>query len=88
MTPKKYVRWSQLIGAIVEIREHGQTIRTGRVEEVMPDSSALWLASDGDNPRTMYEASRGYQAWVEPQELTGTSSYRMTTSMLYPDGAA
>lgn len=84
MTTRKYPRWNLLIGASVEIRQHGQIIRTGTVEEAMPDSSALWLASNGVHPRTMYEAALKYEAWVEPQELTGTSGYRMTSSMLYP----
>lgn len=51
----------------------------------MPESSALWLASEGVHPRTMYEAALLYEAWVEPQELTGTSCYRMTSSSLYPE---
>lgn len=85
MTARKYPSWNRLIGAAVEIRQHGQTIRTGTVEEAMPDSSALWLASDGVHPRTMYETALKYEAWVEPQELTGTIVYRMTSYMLYPE---
>lgn len=34
----------------------------------------------------MHEAVRQYEAWVEPQELTGTGSYRMTISMSYAEG--
>ncbi|MFF1253917.1 hypothetical protein ACFVYC_15650 [Pseudarthrobacter sp. NPDC058329] len=86
MPAKNYASWNRLIGAVVEIRRYGQIIRTGTVEAAMPDSSALWLASNGNNPRTMYEASLGYQAWVQPQELAGTSCYRMTTGMLYAQG--
>jgi hypothetical protein len=85
MTLHRYLHWNRLIGAPVAIRQHGHTIRTGTVEDAMPDSSALWLASDGVQPRTMYEAALNYEAWVEPRQLTGTSCYRMTSSLLHPD---
>ncbi|MBT2548936.1 hypothetical protein [Arthrobacter sp. ISL-65] len=49
----------------------------------MPDSSALWLASDSTHSRAMYEAALQYQAWVKPQELDGRRTYRMTAAMLY-----
>jgi hypothetical protein len=83
MTAQKYPSCNRLLGATVEFRQHGQIIRTGTVEAAMPDSSALWLASDGVDPRTMYEGAEKYEAWVEPRELTGTGCYRMTTSLLY-----
>ncbi|MFF1255010.1 hypothetical protein ACFVYC_21285 [Pseudarthrobacter sp. NPDC058329] len=54
-TPRQHGDWSLLINALVEIRQNGQVIRTGFVEEVMPDSSVLWLAADRDNPRQMFE---------------------------------
>jgi hypothetical protein len=85
MSFRNYPTWSQLVGTTIEIRRHGRTIRIGTVEDAMPDSSALWLASDGVQPRTMYEAGQHYEAWVEPQEMTGTNSYRMTSSRLYPE---
>ena len=83
MTLHRYPSWNRLVGATVEIRQHGEPIRTGTVEAAMPDSSALWLASDGIHPRSMYEAALGYQVWVEPRELAGTNCYRMTSAMLY-----
>ena len=85
MTLHKYPNWNRLIGATVEIRHHNHTIRTGTVDDAMPDSSALWLASDGVQPRTMYEAALKYEAWIEPRQLTGTNCYRMASSLLYPD---
>jgi hypothetical protein len=85
MTLCKYSDWNRLIGAIVEIRQHNDTIRIGTVDDAMADSSALWLASDGVQPRTLYEAALKYEVWIEPRQLTGTKCYRMTSSMLYPD---
>ena len=84
MTFNKYFAWDRLIGARVEIRQCGRYVRTGIVDDAMPDSSALWLAPEGVHPRTMYEAALLYEAWVEPQVLTGSTCYRMTSVMLYP----
>jgi hypothetical protein len=84
MTLSNYPDWSSLIGATVEIPRNGEIIRTGTVEDAMPDSSALWLPSDSTHSRTMYEAALQYEAWVKPQELDGTRAYRMTAAMLYP----
>ena len=80
--PRKHVEWSLLINALVEIRHNGHVIRTGIVEDAMPDSSALWIAADS-NPRQMFEACQGHQVWVTPQELSGGLSYRMTTKQIF-----
>ncbi|ABM10804.1 hypothetical protein [Paenarthrobacter aurescens] len=40
-TPREHVEWSLLIGTTVEIRQDVKTIRTGIVQDAMPDSSAL-----------------------------------------------
>ncbi|MBT2597687.1 hypothetical protein [Arthrobacter sp. ISL-72] len=82
-TPRKHVEWNLLINTLVEIRLDGQTIRTGLVEDVMPDSSALWLAADSDNPRQIFEVCQGHQVWVTPQQLCGELSYRMTTQQIF-----
>lgn len=84
MALQNYPTWNRLIGAFVEIRQDGRIIRTGFVEDAMPDSTALWLAADGVQPRSMYESAQNYKAWVEPQQLTGTACYRMTSARLYP----
>ncbi|WP_353710705.1 hypothetical protein [Arthrobacter sp. K5] len=86
MKLENHNQWSALIGARVEIRHNGVAIRNGAVDDATDDSSVLWIAAEGVQPRTMYEAALGYQAWVKPQELDGTSCfrYRMTTAHLYP----
>lgn len=61
--------WSVLAGMEVEIRMEGQLIRTGTVEAVMPDSSMLWLSSDHNGGRTLFEAAEGYEVWAEPETL-------------------
>ncbi|WP_458782401.1 hypothetical protein [Arthrobacter sp. D3-16] len=83
MALQNYPDWERLVGALVQIRRGNQVIRTGIVENVMPDSSVLWLAADGINLRQMYAAAENYAAWVEPLELHGESTYRMTSSRLY-----
>ncbi|WP_459791917.1 hypothetical protein [Arthrobacter sp. AD-310] len=82
-TAHKHVEWSLLINTYVEIHLHGRVIRTGFVEEAMPDSSALWIAADQDGPRQMFEAAQGHQVWVTPQELSGHLNYRMTTKQIF-----
>uniref|UniRef100_UPI003F495AB4 hypothetical protein n=1 Tax=Paenarthrobacter nicotinovorans TaxID=29320 RepID=UPI003F495AB4 len=82
-TPSKYVEWNLLINALVEIRQHDQVIRTGFVDDVMPDSSALWVAFDGVQPRQIFEVARGHEVWVTPQELRGDLNYRMTATQIF-----
>ncbi|MDQ0121034.1 hypothetical protein AB0280_01185 [Pseudarthrobacter sp902506025] len=50
-TARKHTEWSLLVNALVEIRYNGQVLRTGFVEDAMPDSSALWIAADSKNSR-------------------------------------
>ena len=56
--------WSTLTGAWVEMRLDGCPVRLGYVEEVMPDSSVLWIAADGVHTRTLFEAASGYKAFT------------------------
>ncbi|MDI3213725.1 hypothetical protein [Arthrobacter sp. AL12] len=56
--------WSHLIGATVEIRRQGHTVRTGRVDHATKDSNILWLAQEGNNPRKMIDKAQGYEAWA------------------------
>lgn len=82
-TSYRHGEWSRLINALVEIRHHGKAIRTGIVEDAMPDSSALWLAADAAHPRQMFEAAQGHQVWVIPQELSRGLTYRMTATQIF-----
>lgn len=82
MTAYRHNNWSQLVGTFVEVRQNYEAFRSGYVEDAMPDSSALWLAADLDHGRVLIEASEGYQVWVEPRELEGKNSYRMTSAAL------
>ncbi|WP_104044334.1 hypothetical protein [Arthrobacter sp. ZGTC412] len=82
-TPREHVEWSPLINVLVEIRHYGKAIRTGFVEDAMPDSSALWLAADAAHSRQMFESAQGHQVWVAPQELSGDLNYRMTTAQIF-----
>lgn len=82
-TAHQHTEWSLLISAKVEIRYNGQVLRTGFVEDAMPNSSALWVAADANGPRQMYEVSQGHQVWVTPQELPGELHYRMATKQIF-----
>jgi len=77
---RRYIQWRRLIGATVQIRRHGQIIRTGTVDDAMADSTALWIAGDAAQPRTMYEAARGIEVWAEPEEAEDGLCYRMTST--------
>lgn len=84
MTAYRHNEWNQLIGAFVEIRQNHVNLRKGYVEEAMPDSCALWLAADENHGRAIFEAAEGHEVWVEPRELEGSLTYRMTTTALHP----
>jgi hypothetical protein len=63
--------WSHIAGVEVEIRRRGEQVRTGVVDAVMPDSSILWLAAEGNENRTLFEQAEGYEAWADPFDLSG-----------------
>ena len=69
MSIRETQNWARLIGAFVEIRLNQRTVSSGVVENAMPDSSALWLAADANNQRTMYAAADKYEVWVHPRPL-------------------
>ncbi|PNH80195.1 hypothetical protein [Arthrobacter sp. AFG20] len=75
---RQYLHWRRLIGATVQIRQNGHVIRTGTVDDAMADSTALWIAGNATQPRTMYEAARGIEVWTEPNEAEDGLCYRMT----------
>ncbi|MDR6639627.1 hypothetical protein [Paenarthrobacter nitroguajacolicus] len=54
--------WAALIGAEVEVKMDGKCVRSGLVDDAMPDSSIIWLAADHRNPRTLYEAQEATES--------------------------
>lgn len=64
-----YDDWPALVGGTIQMRRHGSVVQTGIVDEVMPDSSALWLRSSGVQARRVFLRADGYQAWISPRDL-------------------
>ena len=79
----QHLQWSLLLNVLVEVRQYGQVLRTGIVENVMPDSSALWLAADASHPRQLFEVCQDHEVWVTPRELSGDLHFRMTTQQIF-----
>ncbi|KQR63667.1 hypothetical protein ASF98_13720 [Arthrobacter sp. Leaf337] len=77
---RQYIHWRRLIGTTVQIRQHGHIIRTGTIDDAMADSTALWIAGDATQPRTMYEAAHGIEVWADPEEAEDGLCYRMTST--------
>lgn len=75
-----YQDWHRLIGVPVEVRKDFLIVRTGVVDEAMPDSSMLWLAADGTHGRALFAAADGYQVWIRPQELEGKLCFKMAAA--------
>ena len=84
MKTQDYPHWELLAGALVEVRHNGTVVRTGLVEQVMPDGSAFWMVSHGAHPRRMFEKAEGFTVCVDLKELDGAQSYRMTADQLFP----
>ncbi|WP_461187969.1 hypothetical protein [Arthrobacter sp. Z4-13] len=80
---RQHLQWSLLLDVLVEVRQYGQVLRTGIVEDVMPDSSALWLAADAEHPRQLFEVCQDHEVWVTPRELSGDLHFRMTTRQIF-----
>ncbi|MFP3579271.1 hypothetical protein SB659_06730 [Arthrobacter sp. SIMBA_036] len=62
---REYIHWRRLIGATDQIRQRGQIIRTGTIDDAMADSTALWIAGDAAQPRTMYGTVRAIEVCAE-----------------------
>lgn len=76
--------WTLLINTPVEIRHQGAVLRSGIVDDAMPDSSILWIAGDGQSPRQMFESALGHEVWINARELSGGARFQMTTDRLSP----
>ncbi len=70
--------WFPVVGENVEIRLRDKTVRTGRVDCVTPDDQILWIASDGADPRAMFDRAQHYSVWIEYkwETLPGAHSTR------------
>ncbi len=71
--------WAALIGAEVEVKMDGKCVRSGLVDDAMPDSSIIWLAADHRNPRTLYEAQEGYRIWAPQPKQNNPASLKQDT---------
>jgi hypothetical protein len=56
--------WQFLRGEIVEVRRGFVLYRHGLVDDVMPDASGLWLASDGIESREFIHKASGFTIWT------------------------
>ena len=56
--------WHRALGQYVEIRLHGKVLRSGIVEDVMPDGSILWISIEGAHGRKMIERAEGKQVFA------------------------
>lgn len=69
--------WQRALGQYVEVRRHGEIIRAGTVEDVMPDNSILWISAAGPFQRKMLERAEGYEIYArypwDPPPISGTS---------------
>lgn len=63
--------WNSPVGSLVEVRLDGKIYRQGIVDDVMPDASGVWIASDGVHSREYIERRSGYELRLL---LTRTSS--------------
>ncbi|WP_052690592.1 hypothetical protein [Pseudarthrobacter chlorophenolicus] len=77
-----YSEWARLIGVPVEVRLDHRTVRSGVVDNAMPDSSAVWLAGDAAGGRELFTAADGYELWISPRQLGGRLCYKMAASQL------
>lgn len=63
MSARKLEHWNHLAGMEIEVKLGPTSTVTGTVDQVMPDSSILWLTPAGDQ-RRIIEKSRGHEVWV------------------------
>jgi hypothetical protein len=61
--PRPVTDWTSAKGHTVEVWHARSPTRIGVVEDVTPDGSILWLASEGPVTRCMVEKAEGYEIW-------------------------
>jgi hypothetical protein len=59
--------WAPEPDDFVELRLKGTSVRTGRVEAVMPDRSGFWIAAHGIDARRYVDISHeDFEIWILP----------------------
>lgn len=61
--------WESLAGTVVDVHLDNDLHRRGMVEDVMPDSSGLWIAAQGSWSREFVDKASGYTVWTDPWTL-------------------
>ena len=61
--------WESLAGRVVDVHLDNDLHRRGIVEDVMPDSSGLWIAAQGSCSREFVDKASGYTVWTDPWTL-------------------
>lgn len=56
--------WQYLASTMIDVYLNGRLYRTGMVDLVMPDASALWLAPDWPQSREYIDKASGYKVWT------------------------
>lgn len=57
--------WVSLVGTVVDVYLHDDFHRRGIVEDVMQDSSGLWIAAQSPYSREFIDKASGYTVWTE-----------------------
>lgn len=85
MTSYRCDDWSDLPpGVHVEIRMRGKTFGTGAVETVSPGGTLLWLSTDHNGTRALFEAAEGYEVWLDPVHVPPDPSLILQRQPLTP----
>jgi len=66
---RRTAEWESLSGAVVDVYLHDDLHRHGVVEDVMPDSSGLWIAAQGLCSREFIDKASGYTVRTDPWGL-------------------
>lgn len=61
--------WQLLIGVLVEIRRHGRLLGIGLVDKATASGDIAWIATEGNNGRSMIEKASGYELSIAPPHL-------------------
>lgn len=60
----KFDDWSTLEGVVVEIWRGGSLVRRCLIDAATKDSSVVWSAADGNNPRRLWDKNEDFEVRV------------------------